>query len=335
MSEQPPPLISVIVPVRPTEDVGQVIASLAGVDYPSERFEVLVVRGTQPSRQRNEAIRNARGELVYFLDNDSVLDPHAFNRAVVHYADPNVVGVGGPNLALPARGLVPRAIDATFCSVFGTFRVKSRYASIGRVREATEQEIILCNMSMRKKVLDDEGGLNEELFPNEENELFSRLVRAGKGYKFIYAPDVVVRRPRSTNLGGYTKKICRYGTGRMGQTFARATPLCFLHMIPLYFLIYLIILAVVPSRLLAVPLLLYLALDVVFSVAAAAKGRDVPTGVLLLVLFPLTHIAYGVGLACGLVRALLRSKPRRGSVELVVYKRFAEPLRDATATQHP
>ena len=335
MDEQSTPLISVIVPVRPSEDVGGVIGALADIDYPDDRFEVLVVRGTQPSRQRNEAIRKSRGELVYFLDNDSVVDPDAFRKAVVYYEDPDVVGVGGPNLALPARGLVPRAIDATFCSAFGTFRVKSRYASVGRAREATEEEIILCNMSMRKRVLDEEGGLNENLFPNEENELFSRLVRAGKGYKFIYAPDVVVRRSRSTGLGPYAKKICRYGIGRMGQTFASPTPLCFLHMIPLYFLIYLVILAVARWRILAVPLLLYLALDVIFSVAAAAKGRDATAGVLLLVLFPLTHIAYGVGLACGLVRVLVRSKPRRGSVELTVFKHFEEPLPDGAATEQP
>ena len=335
MDEKPKPFISVVVPVRPTEDVGRVLESLRNVDYPDDRFEAIVVRGTQPSRQRNEAVGRASGEFVYFLDNDSSLDANAFRRAVVHYGDPRVVGVGGPNLAIPALGLVPRAIDATFCSAFGTSGIKSRYSSVGRPREATEQEIILCNMSMRREVLEDEGGLNENLFPNEENELFSRLVNAGKGYKFIYAPDVVVRRPRSRSVGAYARKIFRYGVGRMGQTFAHPTPLCFLHMIPLFFVIYLVVLAARPSLLLAAPLLLYVALDLLFSTAGALSGRDVLLAPMLVLLFPLTHIAYGLGLGAGVIRVCRRAKPRGGPVEVVVFKRFEEPLPDADVSWDP
>jgi succinoglycan biosynthesis protein ExoA len=38
---------------------------------PDGPIEILVARGTQPSVQRNLAVRQARAELIYFLDDDS------------------------------------------------------------------------------------------------------------------------------------------------------------------------------------------------------------------------------------------------------------------------
>lgn len=54
------PSISVIIPVRPGGMAQGVLESVAAIDYPEDRIEVLVAEGTQPSKQRNEAARQGQ-----------------------------------------------------------------------------------------------------------------------------------------------------------------------------------------------------------------------------------------------------------------------------------
>ena len=42
------------------------------LDYPADKCEVILARGKQPSAQRNRAVERAQGELIYFLDDDSM-----------------------------------------------------------------------------------------------------------------------------------------------------------------------------------------------------------------------------------------------------------------------
>ena len=75
------------------------------MDYPAGRIEVLVVRGTQPSKQRNIGIERAAGDIVYFLDNDSAAAKDLFRRVAEHCQNAKVIGVGGPNLSSPTPGV--------------------------------------------------------------------------------------------------------------------------------------------------------------------------------------------------------------------------------------
>jgi GT2 family glycosyltransferase len=46
------------------------------------------------TRSRNVGIRNARGEILVFLDDDTVVGPDIIERLLEHYQDASVVGVG-------------------------------------------------------------------------------------------------------------------------------------------------------------------------------------------------------------------------------------------------
>ncbi len=54
-----------------------------------------------PGVKRNAGLKAIRGELVYFLDDDSVAPPDNVSRAIKHFSDPTVKMVGGPNLCPP------------------------------------------------------------------------------------------------------------------------------------------------------------------------------------------------------------------------------------------
>src|SRR3989442_10052748 len=76
------PLVSIIIPTRPGQAEIMAFNALEALDYPKERMEVLVARGKQPSVQRNAALKQAQGELIYFLDDDSCAQPANLRRAL-------------------------------------------------------------------------------------------------------------------------------------------------------------------------------------------------------------------------------------------------------------
>src|SRR2546426_7832962 len=102
----------------------------------------MVARGKQPSVQRNAALKAARGELIYFLDDDSVPQPENLRRAISRFNDPKVKMVGGPNICptdAPALEQVFALVLASWLA-FGPSR--ARYVPVGRTRESSEKEIM-------------------------------------------------------------------------------------------------------------------------------------------------------------------------------------------------
>ena len=66
------PLVSVIIAAPPDMVEIQSAAAARQLDYPADRLEIIIARGRQPSVQRNVALRAARGEWIYFLDDDAL-----------------------------------------------------------------------------------------------------------------------------------------------------------------------------------------------------------------------------------------------------------------------
>src|SRR6267142_6340895 len=97
MSETLPP-VTVVIPARPGQTEVNAVAASRQLDYPTDRLEIIVARGNHPSVQRNAALREARGDLIYFLDDDSVPARDNLRKAIQHFVDPQVKMLGGPNL---------------------------------------------------------------------------------------------------------------------------------------------------------------------------------------------------------------------------------------------
>ena len=69
-----------LIAARPGQVEVKAAAAARAFDYPAEKLEIIVARGKQPSVQRNAGLRAARGELIYFLDDDSVAQPGNLRR---------------------------------------------------------------------------------------------------------------------------------------------------------------------------------------------------------------------------------------------------------------
>ncbi len=297
------PSVTVIIPARPDEPEVKAALAAQQFDYPADKLEILLARGKQPSVQRNTALRAARGDLIYFLDDDSLALPGNLRRAVEHFRDPKVQMVGGPNLCPPEAPTVEQVFALVLSSWLAFGPSRARYAKVGRLRATSEKELILCNMVARRETLLRHGGFNEALYPNEENALMDEIQH--EGGKLLYDPELFVyRRPRR-NLRTFAKMLRTYGRGRAEQFRATPTFGSALNFVPPLFLIYLLTLPFVWAITFAptttwqrdlynLPLLIY-GMAILLQVIALIPSGGGVRGLCVLPLIVLTHLQYGCG----------------------------------------
>lgn len=154
------PKVTVVIPVRSLQESDIVINSLKKVDYPKELIESFVIEGTNPSVQRNEAIRKSSGEIIFFFDDDSEIDSQLFKETTITYQKhPEAIGVGGPACLYGAlsniyhydknRYLVDKAERAMDCCRCGLrlyrfhARIRDKYI-IGQIANNIDNLSRLC-----------------------------------------------------------------------------------------------------------------------------------------------------------------------------------------------
>jgi Glycosyl transferase family group 2 len=300
------PFISVIIPVKPGGYV-RALGALKGVDYPADRLEVIVAEGRQPSVQRNLAAREANGEILYFLDDDSLAPTGLLREVAARYGEPSVSGVGGPIITSPTDGFLRKGFGLALSSLFGGSTIRARYKRLGAERRGTENELILANLSFRKSVFLGAGGFNESLYPNEENELLNKLTSGGK--IFLYVPDAWLYRSQRPNFRAYLKQVFTYGRGRMDQNYQHPEGFKPLHMMPSLFLTYCLGLIFIRQPIYFIPGLLYIALALIFAAASAAEGKNPLYVIVMPVLFASLHLGYGAGFIWGAVKGRFKKRP--------------------------
>ena len=343
------PSISVIIPRRTTDSAEDAIQAILNSDYPQHLLEIIEVIGESPSNQRNMGAAAAHGEILYFLDNDSMVTPTLFSRVVKYYAGaqnsldtpgvqsslcdfPNekLAGIGGPNLTAPADGFLQQTFGHALASPFAHFKMCARYKPIGNLRYAGEKELILCNLSLRKKTFLQEQGFDESMYPNEENEFINRLVN--KGYQFLYDPDAYVYRSRRHRFWGFIRQLFHYGSGRADQILveglSRQALLFFLPLGLLCYLLFLLFLLAggALSWWMLLPLAFYSVLAILSALQFAIQERSPALVVILPIWYLLMHLSYGTGLLSGFLRAwqILPAKQEKSAapVEIIVRKQL-------------
>ncbi len=313
------PSVTVLIAARPGQTEVKAAAAARALDYPAEKLEIIIARGTQPSVQRNAALRAARGEIIYFLDDDSVPQPDNLRRAVAHFQDPKVQMVGGPNICPPDAP----PLQQVFARVLGSWLAfgpsRARYAAVGKVRETSEKELILCNQLARRQAMLELGGFNEALYPNEENALMDELQK--RSGKLLYDPDLVVlRRPRAS-IRSFARMLMTYGRGRAEQFRLHPTFGSALNFVPPLFCLYLLALAFLLALgpfcgVCLVPLALYVLAVLAQGMVLAANGQAWQS-LAASPLIVLTHVLYGMGFWRGLFTSL-KPPAQRPAVEVVL-----------------
>ena len=218
------PLVSVIIPVYNAADtIEHVLDGLVNQDYPSDKFEVLVVDdgstdggeriiGHYPVRllkqnhkgasaARNKGIRNARGEFILLLDSDCFVDADWIR---LHVDAQNKYGgqacVGG-SFAFPPKGV--NFIER--CDYYSCW-----YEQHPLCPSRFDYEYLpSTNMSFSRLLVDHVGGFDESLQTGEDVDFCQRIVQERK--RIIFQPQIAVYHRGRTRLKDYLKHHYRWG----------------------------------------------------------------------------------------------------------------------------
>ncbi|WP_306534203.1 glycosyltransferase family 2 protein [Geobacter sp.] len=317
---------TIIIPVKPAGAVRALERLRKSVDYPAERFEVLVAEGRQPSRQRNLAAAEAKGEVLYFLDDDSLTGPGFLRSAARHFADPAVAVVGGPSLTPETDTLFQRAVGIALASPLGGGGARNRYRRVSPARATSERELILCNLAFRKEIFLALGGLDERLYPNEENELLDRIAKGGLGLR--HDPDLAVERSQRPTLRAFFRQFFGYGRGRGEQTRIAGVR-SVVDFLPSLFFAYLLMLPLLPWWPALLPLGVYGLAVIVSALAGVSGKRLLPAIPWLMILYPALHLCYGFGFARGLAAPrFVRNSGGGAGISIRLVKSLGAPWTD-------
>lgn len=288
--------ITIIIPVKPG---GRVTAAerLGNLVSPDAPIEILIAEGSCPSRQRNEAVRAASSDIIYFLDDDSLVPPDFQERLTQRFTDPDVAAVGGPSLSPDSDTLLQKCFSLIFSSFIGGGGMRNRYRKHGKVRIADDSELILCNLAFRKEIFQGFGGFDERLYPNEENELMERVVASG--LKLVHDPDLAIYRSHRPSVRAFIKQLFGYGRGRGEQTLLTGN-LRPATLVPPVFVMYLLSLMISPLGVYSLPLLCYVLTICFCSVFDSWRGGRALFVLYLPWLYPIFHCCYGAGFLWGI-----------------------------------
>ncbi len=295
---------SIVIAVAPDRNA-EVLSSLKNVDYTRKNYEVIVVKGLNPSENRNNGIKKSMGELIAFIDDDALLDKNILKNAERFFKEnKNIDIIGGPQLTPKSDKWFARISGYALESYFGTNKMSKRY-KIGKLDlNADENSLTSANCFARKSIFKKIDGFNVKLFPGEDPEFFARARK--NGFNIAYVPNVVIYHRRRATLLNFMEQFFKYGYFRLKKEKEMKTRPGILFFMPSFFIIYLLVLPILAtiSQIFLVPLMIYILADLTTSLHVGIKRLDLLAMILLPFIFLLLHLSYGFGMIYHMIKTI-------------------------------
>lgn len=221
------PSISVIVPTKDrAAELEDCLVALFGMDYPSERLEVIVVddgsrddtpevvrrhpctylandRNRGQSYSRNVGARAASGEVLAFIDSDCVASPEWLRELAPFFSWPALAAVGGL-----VSGYYDESRLDRYEQVASSLNMGDRLILMADDRSMSY--VPTCNLLVRREAYLELGGLREDLRVGEDVDFCWRLRAAG--WRLVYSPTGVVGHKHRNRLSQMLRRRAAYGT---------------------------------------------------------------------------------------------------------------------------
>src|SRR3990170_2167471 len=221
-----PPVSVLIISKGRRALLSEALKSIAAVDYPKEKVQVVVVEDTvQPlpppgvvyisedfhgkgrSLMRNVSVRASTVEILAFTDDDVVMDPAWLKELVKPLLDhPDVAGVGGA--VLPKNSTLLGLCEYVLGYPGGGLRYT--HAAAGKLVETRYLSTVNC--AYRRPALLEAGGFHPQSVLSGEDYILSREV--AKRYRCLFNPRAVVYH-EPVNLWRLFARFVNFGRGEM------------------------------------------------------------------------------------------------------------------------
>ena len=226
MAEESPVKVSIVVACRNSaETIGECLTALFGQNYPRDNFEVLVVDGCSTDNTvqiaqsfpakvfsvplnaaaaYNYAMDKANFNVLGFVDADAKVEPDWLKKITPFLDDPKVAGVSGSIETWNSQNPWARSIG---------YEIKNRYSRIGKYTG----RIATMNLLMKKNVIAEAGGWDENLPSQYDTDLGARVT--SRGYRFAYAPQAKCYHFNRETLRAYWRQQLQYGKNTLKLYF--------------------------------------------------------------------------------------------------------------------
>lgn len=320
--------VSVVMPLYNEENyIKKCVDSLLEQDYPIEDMEWIFVDGMSTDRTREvlDNYKNQYPNLIKIFDNPKKIVPCAMNIGIkeacgkyiirldahadyakdyiskcVYYLNTLDADNVGGIAETKSKGFIGNTIAMMLGSKFGVgnsqFRTNGKSGYVDTVPFG----------AFRKEVFEQWGGYDERLVRNQDNEMNYRIRK--NGGKIYLADDIRLSYYCRDSIRGIVKMAVQNGKWNVVTMKLCPGSMGVRHFVPLCFVLSLLILPLLAIAvwdciwiLFLAELMLYLLCDIIFS-AKAAKG--IANLGLLLILFPVFHISYGLGSIAGIVNVI-------------------------------
>ncbi|RLJ07129.1 MAG: hypothetical protein DRP12_02805 [Candidatus Aenigmatarchaeota archaeon] len=217
------PLVSIIIPAYRSETyIADTIKSAKRIRWPEK--EILVVNDSQDrtpkiceelgvrciqNRERlgkakalNLAAKHAKGDILLFVDSDTVLEPDCLEKTVPWFSKPDVGAVALKFVVKNKNHSILTRLSALEANLHNNlFKAEMLFGSLISFRG--------CGVAIRKSAFDSVGGWPEHLL--EDAAMGAELRKAG--YRIIYEPEAIARTAEPENLKLFIRQRIRWGKG--------------------------------------------------------------------------------------------------------------------------
>ncbi len=316
-------IVSVVMPVYNEEKyIEKCINSLLLQDYPKENMEWIFVDGCSEDRtvELLKKYQSVHPRLIKILNNPNKIVPYAMNigiaasfgkyivrldahadyatnyisKCVYYLENTDAENVGGV-AETKSKGVMGNAIAKMLSSKFGVgnsqFRINGESGYVDTVPFG----------AFKREVFSKYGGYDERLVRNQDNEMNFRIRK--NGGKIYLSNDIHLSYYCRDSIRGISKMAIKNGMWNIITMKLCPGAMGLRHFIPFLFVCSVLLLGILGLihpifwMMLGAELLLYFSLDIFFS---ARQASDIKEFFIMLILFLIFHISYGIGSMIGI-----------------------------------
>ncbi|KAA3613236.1 MAG: glycosyltransferase [Calditrichaeota bacterium] len=166
---------------------------------------------TDPGTARNLGLKESTGKYILFIDSDCVAQPDWIEKMVSMHDSTDHAAVGGGVI----NGNDPKnnVAWAGYMAEFREFIPEQGRREVGHIPT--------CNISYKRRYLEDLGGFNPNYYPQEDLDFNHRLVESGA--TILFNPEAQVAHNHRTTVKDFVRH--QKNVGRITSTMLNILPL--------------------------------------------------------------------------------------------------------------